>query len=647
MARYNNGIYIPNNLDPVPTDAQGGYAGGDSTAAAVLQAGAAANAALTTMETLKVAVKQLPSTSGPTIGISGAVPQKTITIGVPAGKDGEKGADGMGYEQGQQLIATNAQTLAAAQAAQGSAADAAADAQTAMQAQFMTQDEGVAALVETAAGPKTMTALSRAFPRQGEIVLTPEMFDAAPLADGSGGGADSTTAIQAAINYAKSLRTFTDGAVSRRLHLSAWYKISSDIFLNTGDLTITGEGGGSGLLFLNSGLIIDGTAATIQRNQLRDVRIRRVTTTGQSHGPAVAVLGGGMNSGKYPCRFGMHSCLFEAPVNAGGTNPEKSVALEMRGTFLATLVDIYMRNAANGLVVDVDSQNANLSANAINFFGGEIQAVQNLGRITGAIGIGFFGPAWEGASVSGMEVNDTHGLTIVGPYFEAVAGFDVRVGNTSTCSGVTIHGGTSSPGALGTAKTRSIILTRSSGTSIEGMNFSSYSVNSPVLVSEYAAGLVTGSVRSCHNSVGAVAVTEIVAGRDWDQPTMMGMTLSHSTGAAILNIDAPAGQQRTTRYRTGKSLRWAQGTDAIAESGSNVGTNWQIVAYSDTAAFIGTALTIYRSDLRVRIHGPLHHTGSTAGFFNTSPVARPTLPAAGTVTAADIRAALVTLGLCS
>ena len=36
MARYNNGIYVPNNLDPVPTDAQGGYAGGDSTAAQVL-----------------------------------------------------------------------------------------------------------------------------------------------------------------------------------------------------------------------------------------------------------------------------------------------------------------------------------------------------------------------------------------------------------------------------------------------------------------------------------------------------------------------------------------------------------------------------------------------------------------------------------
>ena len=40
------------------------------------------------------------------------------------------------------------------------------------------------------------------------------------------------------------------------------------------------------------------------------------------------------------------------------------------------------------------------------------------------------------------------------------------------------------------------------------------------------------------------------------------------------------------------------------------------------------------------------HTGTALGFYGTTPIARPTLPAAGVVTAADIRTALLALGLC-
>lgn len=47
------------------------------------------------------------------------------------------------------------------------------------------------------------------------------------------------------------------------------------------------------------------------------------------------------------------------------------------------------------------------------------------------------------------------------------------------------------------------------------------------------------------------------------------------------------------------------------------------------------------------IGGALDHDGTTAGFYGTAPVARPALPDAATVTAADIRAALIALGLCT
>lgn len=60
--------------------------------------------------------------------------------------------------------AAAAPAVAAARAAKADAAQSAADAQTALQAKFLTQDEGVATLLETAAGPKTRAALDGSTP---------------------------------------------------------------------------------------------------------------------------------------------------------------------------------------------------------------------------------------------------------------------------------------------------------------------------------------------------------------------------------------------------------------------------------------------------------------------------------------------------
>lgn len=194
MARYNGTILISNNLDPVPTDAQGGYAGGDSAAAAIAQAGAAASTAIATMENMKVAVKALPSTTGPTIAISGTIPTRTITIGVPAGKDGAPGLNGMGYAEGQQLIATNGQTLAAAQAARDEAAQVKADsaniltlAQQAQAAAYAIPDDANEAIVLNTA-TKTAKAVR-------DLIPTVSARDYGAKGDGT----DQTTALNNAL----------------------------------------------------------------------------------------------------------------------------------------------------------------------------------------------------------------------------------------------------------------------------------------------------------------------------------------------------------------------------------------------------------------------------------------------------------------
>src|SRR5699024_2900016 len=153
-----------------------------------------------------------------------------------------------------------------------------------------------------------------------------------------------------------------------------------------------------------------------------------------------------------------------------GINPEKSIALKLEGTFLATCTALYLRNAHTGLVIDVDSVHENLAANAITFSGGEIQGVRHIGRINKGIGIAFFGMAWEGATEGGMDVNRTQGLTIQGVYWERNSGYDLRLGEEGGVSGISISGGISSPGSISALPEkytkRSIIVRNARGLSI-------------------------------------------------------------------------------------------------------------------------------------------------------------------------------------
>lgn len=83
---------------------------------------------------------------------------------VAAAETAESNAAAALANVGPAAVAAAAPAVAAAQSAKADAAQSAEDAQTAMQAQFLTQDEGVAALLGTAAGPKTRAALDGGTP---------------------------------------------------------------------------------------------------------------------------------------------------------------------------------------------------------------------------------------------------------------------------------------------------------------------------------------------------------------------------------------------------------------------------------------------------------------------------------------------------
>lgn len=81
------------------------------------------------------------------------------------------------------------------------------------------------------------------------------------------------------------------------------------------------------------------------------------------------------------------------------------------------------------------------------------------------------------------------------------------------------------------------------------------------------------------------------------------------------------------RFCTSESLRWVFRKNTTAEAGSNAGSDLEILARDDTGGAIGTALTITRSNLAIKLGtGPL-------GFFGTTPVAKKTGWGAATGTA--------------
>jgi len=98
-----------------------------------------------------------------------------------------------------------------------------------------------------------------------------------------------------------------------------------------------------------------------------------------------------------------------------------------------------------------------------------------------------------------------------------------------------------------------------------------------------------------------------------NNPTFNGLVTNSSPSSfALYYADSPAGFNRGLQMRTGTSPRWIFYTDNVAEGGSNAGSNFGIVRYSDAGANIGTVLSIVRSTGVVSIPNATTTTQATA-----------------------------------
>lgn len=126
---------------------------------------------------------------------------------------------------------------------------------------------------------------------------------------------------------------------------------------------------------------------------------------------------------------------------------------------------------------------------------------------------------------------------------------------------------------------------------------------------------------------GTIAITTLY-GLYVDQMTRGGTNWSvYAPGGVSMfgqvNIAQAQGSATDLRWyadaaSAGSGLRWIFRRNTTAEAGANAGSDFEIQARDDTGGSVGTALTITRSNLAIKLGtGPL-------GFFGTTPVAKKT-----------------------
>lgn len=107
-------------------------------------------------------------------------------------------------------------------------------------------------------------------------------------------------------------------------------------------------------------------------------------------------------------------------------------------------------------------------------------------------------------------------------------------------------------------------------------------------LNRYVSGSLADSPITVSNSTGLVTVGSgglSVSG---------GVSLNYANPTLTLNASA-AGQTRWIGFSTNNSLRWYNGADNSAESGSNAGSNWLLARYNDSGVLVDQPIVVNRA----------------------------------------------------
>ena len=110
----------------------------------------------------------------------------------------------------------------------------------------------------------------------------------------------------------------------------------------------------------------------------------------------------------------------------------------------------------------------------------------------------------------------------------------------------------------------------------------------------------------------SIADAKLLVNPSTGASTLAGSFEVDATGSDAFIADRAAGSDAYYRLSSGGSNRWRFGKSSDAESGSNAGTNFQIIRYSDAGTFLGVPFIIARDTGYATIDGVYNSTTASA-----------------------------------
>ena len=295
----------------------------------------------------------------------------------------------------------------------------------------------------------------------------------------------------------------------------------------------------------------------------------------------------------------------------GGSGP--ALLLTCTGTrssvFYANLLDISIRAACAGPAVQIGLPNHSVAFNSCTFN----LEIKNTLASTSAVGLAvhgaynctFFTVANNAGLGDALQVTEMQFSTVQGSYSNAnigvhltnyysfgnvFLGVDLEVVNTcvvidsATATRNTFIGGTF-VWSNGASPYRAIDASAGAINRFIGVNYGS--------ASPYYAG-ITGIIVIGNAAQGSEVFAGVVC-----QPT---------TGDSDIVLNVIAGQSGLIQTQKANVLRWSFGQNNTTESGSNVGSDFQVIRFSDAGSSIDTPLKITRSSGQTFINNCLAYT---------------------------------------
>lgn len=135
-----------------------------------------------------------------------------------------------------------------------------------------------------------------------------------------------------------------------------------------------------------------------------------------------------------------------------------------------------------------------------------------------------------------------------------------------------------------------------------------------VLSGDGAVGPLSATEVGYLDGLSEPLTTSLAAKADLAGATFTGLVFATSLIATsnTIAVQGNAGTDRVVRFRTGTSNRWAAACLNDAESGSNAGSNFGLLSYTDDGAYLSTPLSIQRSNNLTRLPGAYSNTSASA-----------------------------------